>query len=86
MMPLPYVSNGMTGTVQKICGKSEARLFLQKIGFTIGSEICVLYSDGGNVIVQIKGARVALNRDIAGKIMVCSCVAGKEGEENENAS
>ena len=66
-MPLIMVGIGETCTIQRIGGNEETRRFL---GFVQGAEVTVLSAIGGNVIVNIKDSRVAINKDMARHIMV----------------
>lgn len=69
-MPLTMVNPEETQVIRKIGGKEETRKFLEGIGFVTGGEVTVLSKAMGNVIVSIKGSRVAIGRDMANKIMV----------------
>jgi len=69
-MPLSMVKAGEENTIKKIGGKEETRKFLENLGFVSGSVITVISEIGGNVIVNIKDSRVAINKDMANKIMV----------------
>lgn len=70
-MPLAMAGKGCEGVVKKIGGAAETRRFLENIGFTAGEKIRILSESGGNIIVGIKDSRVAINRDMAMKIIVC---------------
>ena len=69
-MPLIMVGIGETRTIQRIGGSEETRRFLSNLGFVQGAEVTVLSAIGGNVIVNIKDSRVAINKDMARHIMV----------------
>ena len=69
-MPLTMVRPGECGLIKKVGGEAETRLFLENLGFLPGCPVSVITRIGGNVIVEIKGARVAVNSDMAAKIMV----------------
>lgn len=69
-MPLIMVGIGETYTIQRIGGSEETRRFLANLGFVQGAEVTVLSAIGGNVIVNIKDSRVAINKDMARHIMV----------------
>lgn len=69
-MPLSMVKAGEENTIKKVGGKEETRKFLENLGFVVGSAITVVSEIGGNVIVNVKDSRVAINRDMANKIMV----------------
>ncbi len=70
MMPLTMAGAGETVTIGKITGKDEVRQHLAELGFVVGSEITVVNDMGGNVIVQVKDSRVALDKTMANRIMV----------------
>lgn len=70
MMPLYMMRPGSCNCIRKISGKSEAKLFLEKLGFVPGEVVTVISENCGNLIVNIKGSRVAISRDMALKIVV----------------
>ncbi len=70
MIPLTLVSNGSAVRIMRIGGSAKVKGHLEDIGFVSGSEISVVSSLGGNVIVDIKGSRIALGSDMASRIMV----------------
>ena len=61
---------GEVNTILKIGGNEETRRFLANLGFVTGTEISVVSAIGGNVIVNVKDARVAVNSDMAKHIMI----------------
>ena len=69
-MPLTMAGIGETNTISRIGGKEETRRFLANLGFVAGTEVVVLSKLGGNVIVNVKDSRVAVNEDMARHIMV----------------
>ena len=68
-MPLTMAGIGETNTISRI-GNEETRRFLANLGFVAGAEVVVLSKIGGNVIVNVKDSRVAVNEDMARHIMV----------------
>ena len=70
MMPLTMAKAGDENTIIKIGGKEEVRRFLESLGFVAGSIVSVVSEMNGNVIVNVKGSRVAISREMANKIMV----------------
>ena len=70
MMPLTMAGIGELNTILKIGGNEETRRFLANLGFVTGTEISVVSAIGGNVIVNVKDARVAVNSDMARHIMI----------------
>ena len=57
-------------TVGRITGKDEVRQHLAELGFVVGSKITMVSEINGNVIVQVKNGRVALDKSMANRIMV----------------
>ena len=65
-MPLSMAPEGKENVICKIGGKEETRLFLERLGFVVGAIVTVQ----GNLIVNVKDSRVAIGKDMAGKILV----------------
>ena len=72
MMPLTMAKAGETVTIKKITGKDEVRLHLAELGFVVDSEVTVVNEIAGNLIVQVKESRLALDRTMANRIMIGS--------------
>ena len=70
MMPLSMAKSGEVNVIQKVGGKEETRLFLEKLGCVVGSPVTVISVIAGNLIVNIKDSRVAIGKEMANKIMV----------------
>lgn len=70
MVPLALADIGEANTVKKVGGSPEVRKHLENLGFVVGSTVTVITALGGNVIVHVKEARVAINAEMAKKIMV----------------
>ena len=70
MMPLSMVNSGEKKQVIRVTGKDETRKFLANLGFVEGSEVTVVSVNAGNLIVNIKDTRVAIDRSMANRIMV----------------
>ena len=70
MMPLTMAPVGQASKIQRVGGNDETKRFLANLGFVVGSEVTVISAIGGNVIVNIKDSRVAINQDMARHIMV----------------
>ena len=69
-MPLTMAETGVENQIKKIGGKSDVRLFLEKLGFVVGSIVTVISQNNGNLIVNIKDTRVAISKAMACKIMI----------------
>ncbi len=70
MMPLTMAKAGDRNEIKKVGGKEDTRRFLENLGFVKGSFVTVITEIGGNMIVNIKDSRVAINKDMANKIIV----------------
>ena len=70
MMPLTMINEGEPTVIKKVGGKEETRRFLENLGFVVGGNVQVVSTLGGNVIVNVKEARVAISKEMAQKIMV----------------
>ena len=70
MMLLTLMSPGEDAIIQRIGGKPEVRQHLENLGFVVGGNVSVINTIGGNLIVNVKEARVAISREMAQKIMV----------------
>ena len=70
MMPLSMIAEGQPSVIKKRGGKEETRRFLENLGFVVGGTVTVISQIGGNMIVNVKDARVAIGKDMANKIMV----------------
>ena len=70
MMPLTLASVGEENMIKKVGGNPETRKFLVSLGFVAGSTVTVISEISGNVIVNVKEARVAVSNEMAAKIMI----------------
>lgn len=70
MMPLTMAKVGETITIRKISGRDEVRQHLAELGFVVDSDVTVVSEMGGNIIVQVKDSRIALDKTMATRIMV----------------
>ncbi|WP_325199587.1 FeoA family protein [Oscillibacter sp.] len=70
MMPLSMAKTGETVTIRKITGKDEIRQHLAELGFVVGAAVTVVSEIAGNLILQVKDSRVALDRGLANRIMI----------------
>ena len=70
MIPLIVAEPGKPQVIKRIGGKEETRRFLENLGFVVGGVVTVVNQIGGNVIVNVKDSRVALDKNMASKIMV----------------
>lgn len=69
MIPLTAAKAGETVTIKKITGRDELRRHLAEMGFVVDDDVTVVNEVAGNLIVQVKDSRVALNKDMANRIL-----------------
>ena len=70
MMPLTLANPGEENIIRKIGGKPEVKKHLEDLGFVAGGTATVVSALGGNLIVKVKEARVAISEEMARKIMI----------------
>ncbi len=69
-MPLTLLRTGQSSIITRSGGNPQTRQFLEGLGFVVGTPVTVISSQGGNVIVSVKDARVAVSSQMANKIFV----------------
>lgn len=70
MMPLILADIGEENIIKKVGGLPEVKKHLENLGFVAGGAVTVINTIGGNLIVNVKEARVAISKEMAQKIMV----------------
>ena len=70
MMPLVLANPGEENTILRVGGNAEMKKHLEDMGFVAGGPVTVINTINGNLIVKVKESRVAISREMAGKIMV----------------
>ncbi len=70
MQPLLFAQSGENCTIKKVKGADDVRRFLAGLGFVEDAGVKVVSSFDGNMIVNVKDSRVAINRDMARHIMI----------------
>ena len=74
-MPLTMAKTGETVVIRKISGKDEVRQHLAELGFVVDNDVMVVSEIGGNLIVQVKDSRIALDKTMANR--TGKCVVGE---------
>lgn len=69
-MPLTLCPSGQAAIIKKIGGKDQTKQFLASLGFTPGEQVTIVSENGGNMIINVRESRVALDRALAQRIMV----------------
>ncbi len=70
MIPLSFAEIEEDNIIKKIGGKPEVKKHLENLGFVVGGNVRVVNKLGGNIIVNVKEARVAISQEMAMKIMI----------------
>ena len=70
MMPLGMANVGDVNIIKQINGRDEVRQHLAELGFVVGAEVTVVSELGGNLILNVKESRIALDKTMAMRIMV----------------
>lgn len=69
-MPLTLAPVGEELVIRKVGGSAEVKSHLEDMGFVSGGTVTVISTIGGNLIVNVKESRVAIDRELAAKIIV----------------
>ena len=70
MMPLTMARPGETVVIRKITGRDEVRQHLAELGFVVDESVTVISEMAGNLILQVKDSRVAVDRTMTNRIMI----------------
>ena len=70
MMPLLMAEIGDENIIRRVGGNPEMKKHLEDLGFVAGGTVRVISEINGNLIVNVKESRIAISREMAGKIMV----------------
>jgi ferrous iron transport protein A len=70
MMPLTLAVSGEENMIKKVGGSPEVKKHLENLGFVAGGNVTVISSIAGNIIVNVKEARVAISKEMAARIMI----------------
>ena len=69
-MPLTMLPLGKEATVNSCNAKEATKKFLEGLGIIPGVTVSIISEMSGNLIVNIKGSRVAINRGLAQQLTV----------------
>ena len=70
MMPLNLAAVGEENVILIVLGNQSAKKHIEDLGFVPGGTVVVVSAMGGNIIVKVKDARVAVSEEMARRIMV----------------
>lgn len=69
-MPLAMANSGDKLTICRVTGSDAVRQHLAELGFIPGETIMIVSKNGGNLILQVKGGRVAVDEAMSCRVMV----------------
>ncbi|MCQ2983241.1 MAG: ferrous iron transport protein A [Treponemataceae bacterium] len=69
-MPLSLADIGDENIIKKIGGSADTKRHLENLGFVVGGSVSVVNTLAGNLIVNVKESRVAINQEMAKRIFV----------------
>lgn len=69
-MPLILAPVGRELKVVKLLTDEKTKKHLESLGITINSNINIIAQSGGSIICLVKKCRLALDREVANKILV----------------
>ncbi len=69
VIPLSMMGTGEKAIIKSINGKDETRRFLCNLGFVEDTEVSVVSEINGNVIVNVKGTRMAISKSMANRVL-----------------
>ncbi len=70
MLPLAFAQEGKVHIIARVGGTAQVRAHLENLGFIPGAAVTVITANDGNLIVSIKESRIAISKEMAGKIMI----------------
>ncbi len=68
-LPLSFLGAGQTAKIAKVRGRGELHHHLESLGFVEGAQVTVVSEQSGNLIVEVKGAHIALDKHVAMRII-----------------
>lgn len=69
-MPVIYATPEEENIIKRIGGTAEVKRHLENLGFTPGGKVTLISLVGGNVIVKVKESRIALDEQLARKVLI----------------
>lgn len=69
VVPLNMVRVGECVKIKSVSGQDDTRRMLCNMGFVEDAEVTIITEMNGDVIVNIKGARVAISKKMASRVL-----------------
>lgn len=74
-MPLSFLGSGESAVIAKVRGRGDLHHHLETLGFVEGATVEVMSKAADDLIVQIKGTRVALSKQVATRILATTATS-----------
>lgn len=69
-MPIVIAPINREVKILKVLTDDKTKKHLESLGITVNGKVTVISSSGGTVVIMIKDSRLALDRNLATKILV----------------
>ena len=69
-MPIYLADQDVALTIRKITGSDKIKSHLNNLGFTVGETVEVINEVNENIILRVKGVKMALSQEMAKRILV----------------
>ena len=70
MISIALANPGEEVLIKRITEKDDVKHHLNELGLNEGERITILQNNGGNVILQVKNGRIAIDRQLAMRIQM----------------
>ena len=70
MIPLSLAKIGEEYIIKNVGGMIDTKQHLEDLGFVVGGKVLVISEIKGNLIVNVKDARIAIDKSLANKIKI----------------
>lgn len=68
MRPITTAAPGEIALIKRITGKDETKHHLNELGLVEGDTVTIIQNNNGNLILQVKSGRIALDKKMAMRI------------------
>ena len=69
-MPIYFAQPNEDVVIRQITGSDEVKTHLANLGFVVGETVRLVSKVNDNLILKIKGVSMALNQDLAKRIII----------------
>ncbi len=67
-IPLVMASDGESGIIVRITGNQDTKRYMSDLGFTTGSKVSIVKKVSKDLIVEVKGSRIAMDSTVASRL------------------